>query len=55
MIETKNDKYCPVCDICGKRLKSKDTYKEAIREKTDEKWRSRKVDHDWIDVCPKCR
>ena len=55
MIDNRYGKYIPVCDICDEELEPQDTYEDAIKAKSNEGWRSKKIDSDWIDVCPNCQ
>lgn len=52
-IERYYSNYSLTCDLCGKRLGA-DSFEDARRLKTQQGWKSRKVDGEWMDICDDC-
>jgi len=47
--------FTPVCDTCGDALEDEWDFDDAVAAKKAAGWRSRKIDGEWIDICPYCQ
>lgn len=48
-------KYTLVCDICDASVDEEyKTFQDAADGRKDLGWKSRKIDGDWVDICPDC-
>lgn len=47
--------FTPQCDVCGDVLEDEWDFYDAVEAKKQAGWRSRKVDDEWIDICPYCQ
>ena len=44
--------YCDLCDSEGGPF---DYFDEAVEAKEENKWKSRKINGQWQDICPDCQ
>lgn len=55
MISKEYGKYTLICDICGAGTDQEfDSFQDAIDEREDIGWKSKRVDGEWFDICPDC-
>ena len=55
MISKEYGKYTLICDICGSEADQEfDSFQDAIDAREDIGWKSKRVDVEWLDVCPDC-
>lgn len=47
--------YITTCDICGCQLTPQYEFMDAVSAKRNAGWKSKKIDGEWIDLCPECR
>lgn len=56
MIDRDGEFYYLICDVCGEEAPASfHEFREAVRYKKAEGWRSRRRDGEWEDVCPDCQ
>ena len=56
MIEQRGEwKYALICDECGHEVKYFNTFDEAVEYKKENGWKSKRVDGEWVNVCPDCQ
>lgn len=51
----KKQMFIPTCDICGAQLHEQYYFTDAVEEKKNAGWHSKKIDGEWIDMCPDCQ
>jgi len=55
MISKEYGKYTLICDICGVVTDQEfDSFQDAIDAREDIGWKSKRVDGEWLDICPDC-
>jgi arabinogalactan endo-1,4-beta-galactosidase len=55
MISKEYGKYTLICDICGAGTDDEfDSFQNAIDAREDIGWKSKRVDGEWVDICPDC-
>lgn len=54
MIDKLYDQYEMICDICDDTGIPCDTFNECRHVMRDQGWRTKKVDGEWMDMCPSC-
>ena len=55
MISKEYRNYTLICDICGVGSDEEyDTFQDAADAGEDMEWKRKKIDGDWVDVCPDC-
>jgi hypothetical protein len=55
MILKEYGKYTLICDICGAGTHDEfDSFQDAIDAKEDNGWKSKRVEGEWMDICPDC-
>jgi hypothetical protein len=56
MIEKSGGFYSLTCDICYEEADEQFfEFSEAVDYKKDNDWKSKKVNGEWMDVCPDCQ
>jgi len=48
-------KYILVCDRCDEELEPKVDFMDAVAQKREYGWKSKRVEGDWCDFCPACQ
>jgi len=48
-------KYVAVCDICEQELPGEDDFDDAVEEKKQAGWKTRKDGDEWVDICCDCQ
>ena len=46
--------YTVVCAGCGARTPGEMTFRDAAQSKKLHRWKSRKIEGEWMDFCPEC-
>jgi len=55
MISKEYGKYTLICDICGAGMDEDfDSFQDAIDVREDIGWKSKRVEGEWVDICPDC-
>jgi hypothetical protein len=55
MISKEYRNYTLICDICGVGTDQDfDSFQDAIDARDDIGWKSKRVDGEWLDICPDC-
>lgn len=55
MISKEYGKYTLICDICGAGTDEEyKTFQVAVDSREDTGWKSKKIDGDFVDLCPDC-
>jgi Fe2+ or Zn2+ uptake regulation protein len=55
MISKEYGKYTLICDMCGATTEEEyETFQDAVDAKRDTGWKSKKIDGEWVDLCPGC-
>ena len=55
MISKEYGKFTLSCDICGVAADDDyETLQDAVDAKKDTGWQSKKIDGEWVDLCPGC-
>ena len=55
MISKEYGKYTLICDICGTGTDEEfDSFQDAIDAREDLGWKSKRVEGEWLDICPDC-
>lgn len=47
--------YIPTCDLCGTELWPEFDWDDAVEAKKAAGWKSKKIDGEWMDICPDCQ
>ena len=55
MIDKDGGKFYLICDVCLEDGLPFASFDEAVAYKKDEKWKSKKIDGEWQDICPDCQ
>jgi hypothetical protein len=55
MIDKEYNQYVLACDICNYEVKYFDLFQEAVDYIKENGWLSRKLDGEWMDICPECQ
>ena len=53
--EGRTPTYTPTCDVCGKQLVTQYVFMDAVNAKKNAKWKSKKIDDMWFDICDECQ
>ena len=55
MISKEYGKYTLICDVCGTGTDEEfDSFQDAIDAREDIRWKSKRIDGEWLDICPDC-
>ena len=55
MISKEYGNYTLICDICGAGTDEEfDSFQDAIDAREDIGWKSKRVEGEWLDICPDC-
>lgn len=55
MISKEYGKYTLICDICGTGTDEEfESFQDAIDAREDIRWKSKRIDGEWSDICPDC-
>lgn len=55
MISKEYEKYTLICDICGGGIDDGfDTFQDVVDAKKDIGWKSKRIEGEWMDLCPDC-
>ena len=55
MIEQRGDRFVLICTECGYEVKYFDSFDEAVDYKKENGWKSKKVEGEWVTLCPNCQ
>lgn len=54
MIDKSYGKFYTTCDMCEEELDPTDTFDEAKSQVDEEGWTTKKVETEWVNLCPTC-
>jgi hypothetical protein len=55
MISKEYGKCILSCDICGAQADEKyESFQDALDAREDIGWKSKRVEGEWLDICPDC-